>query len=254
MSRSDSLKICHHIHVRELLLEAGAAHFGFEVKRTSIEGHGIDEDVELLIPYPVLEALAVLLPQILADMRARGVANVAATRNGEVSNPGQIAGEILGLSFGTWFPQIDAVMTGITVHAYEQDQVIQRMGPPVLINLSLLKELHAHLPKMIAHLRQQGADGETFALPTLAMSFWDQGPQVEMNQARYLCQGLHVRGFDLERGAAVLTLMVSEADGSDRQIKTADYFLPFRVLTELGDSIEKLLFKAQDAGSAGRSH
>ena len=131
-------------------------------------------------------------------------------------------------------------MTGITVHAYEQDQVIQRMGPPVLINLSLLKELHTQLPKMTAHLRQKGADGETFVLPTLAISSWDQGPQVEMNQARYLCQGLHVHGFDLERGAAVLTLMVSEADGSDRQIITADYFLPFRVLTELGDSIEKL--------------
>lgn len=174
--------------------------------------------------------------------------------NAKISNAGQIAGEILGLSFGTWFPQIDAVMTGITVHAYENDQVIQRMGPPVLINLSLLKELHTHLPKMIAHLRQQGADGETFALPALPMASWDQGPQVEMNQARYLCQGLDVHGFDLERGAAVLTLMVSEADGSDRQIKTADYFLPFRVLTELGDSIAKLLFKAQDAGRAGRSH
>lgn len=79
MSRSDSLKICHHIHVRELLPETGAARFGFEVNRTCAESHGVGDGVELVIPYPVLESLAVILPAILAEMRARGIANVAAT-------------------------------------------------------------------------------------------------------------------------------------------------------------------------------
>lgn len=254
MTRYASLKICHHIQVRELIREAGAAHLGFQVKRSGDAGQVVDEDIELAIPYPVLESLAAMLPQVLADMRARGIQRIPDAGTAVLETAGDIAGEILGLSFGTYFPKIDAVMTGVTVLAYEQGQRVQRMGPPMLFNLSLLKDLQTNLPIMLAHMKQHGAVVDTFAPPTIPVAPWDAGPQLGMEKARYLCQGLHVRGFDLERGAAVLRIMVNEADGSDGKIKSADYFLPFRVMNELGPSIKNFLFNAQDPGQSTRAH
>ncbi|WP_157074075.1 hypothetical protein [Pseudoxanthomonas mexicana] len=73
-----------------------------------------------------------------------------------------------------------------------------------------------------------------------------------MEKARYLYQGLHVRGFDLGSGVAFLRIVVHEADGSDGRIKSADYFLPFCVMNQLGPSIKDFLFKAQDPGQSTR--
>lgn len=101
MTKPEKLSVCYHVNVRNLVPELGAAHFAFQVKRLVEGTKVVDEEVEVAIPYAVLESIANSLPQIMADMRARGLDRLPDASKADAQQAGTVAGEILGLSFGS---------------------------------------------------------------------------------------------------------------------------------------------------------
>lgn len=74
MTSDDTRRLCFHIDVPELIDQLGSAALVFrihQIKPGQREPLG-QEDVEVLIPYPVLQSMYEMLPTVLAHLKERG--------------------------------------------------------------------------------------------------------------------------------------------------------------------------------------
>lgn len=145
-------------------------------------------------------------------------------------------------------------MTGVTVRVREDGRTIERMGPPILMNLHMLRDFQQALPVMRQHMKDNGIANDVLPPPENPVPAWDAGPVGALQDAKYLCQGLDIRGFDHEQAAALMLISTSDATDPNMQVRSGAYFLSHSAIASLEPVVAKILEKAEAEGFGPTKH
>lgn len=269
-------RMVYHVDVPELIPSAGSANLVFKSKvhDESQSDPVTEENVSLFIPYPVLESIGHVIPQILQDLRGAGGHKVFGAQEVQpaipsprrLQDPRRLANgdrwpdmfrgvpEILGASFGDILVELEGVAMDFHLRAVNLDGTVSEGKlENVIMTYTGIKAWAEGLPGGIRSLAEEGASHGLLEPATKALPAWNEGPRSPALDECLISTAFEIRSVISDLGAMLVRLETLNVVYDQERPAAAHYLWSIDALKSFAEALPKVERKMQQKGFTAKT-